>query len=259
MDMSLDDIIKTNQKYTRGGRGRVSRGRGRGGAKGSGGAFRRVRPDFKQKAAPYRRPKREETASTFDDDTIWEHDLFEEEEEEEEEEEVFEEEYTGPIRAIETGTKVSIQNLEYSVNEENLKEVFGRVGTVKKVVIQYDRSGRSEGNGEITFARRNDAIAAVNKYNGVQVDGKAVRLQIIGSNVSLPARGNRKTISFRGRTNGNPNSSFLVQSSTQGTLRRVRIGGNRGGRGRGRGRRGTGKISAEQLDADLDNYNNMND
>jgi len=234
MDMSLDDIIKTNQKYPgrrgggRGGRG----GRGRGAPKGAVGAFRRIRTDFKQ-AAPYRKPRREEPASNFDDDTIWEHDLFQEEEEEEEEP-YYEEENDVPIRGIETGTKVSIQNLEYTINEENLKEVFDRVGTVKKVVIHYDRSGRSEGSGEITFARKADALTAISKYNGVEVDGKPVRLQIIGSNVSLPARGNRNRNTFRGRRNP---PEFLVQSSTRGASRRVRIGGNRGG-GRGRGRGG---------------------
>jgi len=237
MDMALDDIIKSNKKYgarRRGGRG----GRGGGGNprfgnnKGSGGAFRRIRLDFKRTAQPYRKARVPREESTLDDDTVWEHDLYQEEEEEEEVLEEYDEEET-QIRAIETGTKVSISNLEYTVSEENLKEIFGSTGQVKKVLIRYDRSGRSEGTGEITFVRKVDAQNAVRKFNEVQIDGKPVQLAIVGSNLQIPVQRNNRV---RGNRRGSRNSGIVIQSGGRGNVsRRVRIGGNRG-RGRG-GRR----------------------
>jgi len=239
MDMALEDIIKNNQKYpSRRGRGRGGRGGSRGGAdgnKGSGGAFRRIRMDLKRTAQPYRKARTQE--SNFDDDTVWEHDLYQEEEEEEEQQFVEEQ---GPVRAIQTGTKVAIDNLEYSVSEDNLKEIFEAVGQLKNVTIHYDKSGRSEGTGEITFVRREDAQTAIRKYNRVEVDGKAIRLSNLGSNLQIPAqrtrgRGNRNQSRGGGGGGGGGRSGgIVIHSGRTGGARRVRVGGNRG---RGRGRR----------------------
>lgn len=160
------------------------------------------------------------------------------------------EDVEAPVRGIETGTKVSVENLEYSVNEENLKvgnweigqnsnrfeqDVFERVGTVKKVIIRYDRSGRSEGTAEVTFARKADADSAVRKYNGVSIDGKPVRLSVIGSNLPVGggrgvardgrgvARGGRSVVTGVPR-GGKQVGGIIVQSSVRGAPRKVRIG-----------------------------------
>jgi len=225
MDIPLDEIIKANQKYgnkrSRGGRGGFKRGNN----KGSGGPFRRMRTDFKRNSQPYRKPKLQREDSNFDDDTVWEHDLFQEEEEMEE----FVEENNVPVKAIETGTKLSITNLEYSVSEENLKEIFEKIGAVKKVSILYDRSGRSEGTAEVIFVRRVDAQNALKNYNGVEIDGKVIRLAMVGSNIPVQ----RIQVSRGGRRNARSKPGLVV-SARGSTARRVRIGGNRGNRGRGR-------------------------
>jgi len=235
MDMALDDIIKNNRTY--GQRSQRGRGRGqRGNRGGSGvGAFRRVRNN-NTRAAPYRNQRREEPM--VDDDIVWEHDLYEDEEEEEE---VVEEQPQrgGRIKAVETGTKVKISNLDYNVSEENIQDLFETVGAVKKVSIKYDRSGRSEGEGEVVFSRRADAQAALRKFQGTQVDGKAIRLTILGSNLVVEDKPVRAVAAPRGgggrRGRGNVvATTFSV--STRGA-RRLRIGGNRGGLRRG-GRRG---------------------
>jgi len=232
MDMALEDIIKTNQKYTaRRGRGRGGRGGFRGGAenKASGGAYRRIRMDLKRSSQPYRKARVPREESNFDDDTVWEHDLYEEEEEVEEE--YIEEE--APIRAIQTGTKVAVDNLEYSVSEDNLQEIFEALGQLKGVSVHYDKSGRSEGTGEITFVRRADAQAAIRQYNGVEIDGKAVRLSLVGSNLQVPAQRSRVRGANRNQARGG-GGGIVIQSGRGRGARRVRIGGSRG---RGRGRR----------------------
>lgn len=39
----------------------------------------------------------------------------------------------------------------------------------------------------MVFARRADAIAAVKRYNNVLLDGKPMKIEIIGTNISTPA------------------------------------------------------------------------
>ncbi|MCH1923173.1 THO complex subunit 4, partial [Shewanella sp. A3A] len=49
------------------------------------------------------------------------------------------------------------------------------------------RSGRSKGTAEVVFARRGDAVAAVKKYNNVQLDGKPMKIEILGTNTPTAA------------------------------------------------------------------------
>jgi THO complex subunit 4 len=164
-----------------------------------------------------------------------------------EQEEIYEEvqsERRGGALSIETGTKISVENLEYSVSEENLRDLFESVGAVKKVMIKYDKSGRSLGAAEITFSRKADAQSALNKYQGAKVDGKAIRLSIIGSNLPVGGRRNsnfsQNRNSQRGRRS-NVETGFTVSLSG---ARRLRVGGNRPRFGRG-GRRGNMRMDME--------------
>lgn len=36
------------------------------------------------------------------------------------------------------------------------------------------------------FSRRGDAVAAVKRYNNVQLDGKPMKIEIVGTNISTP-------------------------------------------------------------------------
>jgi THO complex subunit 4 len=53
------------------------------------------------------------------------------------------------------------------------KELFEDVGAVRVARVHYDESGRSLGTAEIVFERRVDAVAAQQKYNGLNLDGKS--------------------------------------------------------------------------------------
>uniref|UniRef100_A0A0E0MBE6 RRM domain-containing protein n=1 Tax=Oryza punctata TaxID=4537 RepID=A0A0E0MBE6_ORYPU len=153
---------------------------------------------------------------------------------------------------VETGTKLYISNLDYAVSNEDIKELFSEVGDVKRYSINYDRSGRSKGTAEVVFSRKSDALAAVKRYNNVQLDGKPMKLELIGINIEPPPPA---TFGFAA-----PAGYFDFPSKRGGRgWPRGRGGfGGRGrghvGRGRGRGDRGSRKVSAEDLDADLDKY-----
>ncbi|XP_011624054.1 THO complex subunit 4A isoform X2 [Amborella trichopoda] len=238
LDMSLDDLIKNNKKSGGGGGGGVMRGRNRGGTSGP---VRRIQNRTANRAAPYSMGKAAP-------ETTWQHDLFADP--------------VGPYgvqaarpSAIETGTKLYISNLDYGVSNEDIKELFSEVGDLKRYSIHYDRSGRSKGTAEVVFSRRADAVAAVKRYNNVQLDGKPMKIEIVGTNLVTPAPIPQVANGLLATPNGIPRS---VQPRGAGIIGRGPRGGGRGGgRGRGRGGRGGGrgeKVSAADLDADLEKY-----
>ncbi|KAK6935905.1 RNA recognition motif domain [Dillenia turbinata] len=184
LDMSLDDLIKNNKKSGGGG---GNRGRGRGSSGGPGPA-RRFPNRVANRSTPYSAAKAP--------DSTWQHDMFADQ----------------PMAAypaqggrppsIETGTKLYISNLDYGVSNEDIKELFSEVGDLKRFSIHFDRSGRSKGTAEVVFSRRADALAAVKRYNNVQLDGKPMKVEMVGTNiVSLGAAPLAVNGAF-GNTNG---------------------------------------------------------
>ncbi|OWM89312.1 hypothetical protein CDL15_Pgr024057 [Punica granatum] len=168
LDMSLDDLIKNNKKSGSG--NPRARGRGSGGP----GPARRPQNRAANRAAPYAPAKAPETT--------WQHDMYSESS--------LGMGFTaqaGRASAIETGTKLYISNLDYGVSNDDVKELFAEVGDIKRYSIHYDRSGRSKGTAEVVFSRRIDAVAAVKRYNNVQLDGKPMKIEIVGTNIATPA------------------------------------------------------------------------
>ncbi|PIN24361.1 RRM motif-containing protein [Handroanthus impetiginosus] len=223
LDMTLDDLIKTNRKSSTRGRGRAA----------GPGPARRLPKRYASPAAPYATPKAPETA--------WGHDMYS---------------GGGQASSIETGTKLYVSNLDDGVSADDIKELFAEVGDLKRYMIHYDRSGRSEGTAEVVFSRRQDALAAIRKYNNVQLDGKPMKIDLVGTNISAPVAVLSPAGAF-GHSN-----SVLRSGQGRGGYGRSRGGGQgrrfeRGhgfGRGRGWGRGHGEKLSAEDLDADLEKY-----
>ncbi|XVE52700.1 hypothetical protein DITRI_Ditri02bG0144200 [Diplodiscus trichospermus] len=155
--------------------------------------------------------------------------------------------------------KLYISNLDYGVSNEDIKVLFSEVGDLKRYSINYDRSGRSKGTAEVVFYRQTDALAAIKRYNNVQLDGKPMTIELVGANVvmSAPVPPTKSGILKK------PTVASRRDQEKVGGRRWVRSGGNRpniagggGGYARQGGRRGRidEKLSAEDLDADLDKY-----
>jgi len=302
MDRALDDLVVTTRGNgnrrgsfkSRGGFGaqRTQRRGGFGGAfqhddRGStfghddreaGGAERRTRlVQQRRDITPYSR-----SAAPGNVDTVWKHDLFHEEEEIEDD--FVEGDNSGPRSGIETGTRLQITNLAYSVLSEDIKDLFESVGDVKRASVNFDKSGRSLGTATVVFARRADATAALKKYNNIPLDDQPMKISLVGSNLHVGGGGSSRVDqgnSFRAVHDealtisvGAPRRRFVTQGL--GSARRivtggrtVRVGGGgggfspRGGR-RPRGGRGGGggggfgrkeRLTAEELDAEMDAYN----
>ncbi|CAL9043907.1 THO complex subunit 4D-like isoform X2 [Musa acuminata AAA Group] len=267
LDMSLDDLIK-NRTGSQRGRGRgPGRGRGRGGSfRGRGmGMLHQGSLRVNSRPSPYKIAK----SFSRTKDMIWRHDLFDDSM------------VAAGISGIETGTKLYISNLDYGVSNEDIRELFSEVGDLKRFAVHYDRTGRPSGSAEVVYTRRSDAMAALKRYNNVQLDGKPMKIEVIGTNLGLPitprvnvlggpnGRGKRTVVMTPQFVRGGSSSFNRASGTNRGGFQRGRgRGRGRGssvrgigrgsvrgiGRGRGSGRMQNVEKSADDLDKELDTY-----
>jgi RNA recognition motif-containing protein len=73
------------------------------------------------------------------------------------------------------GRKLYVGNLPYSTNDAILRQKFEEVGTVDSSKVITDReTGRSKGFGFIEMSTEEEAEAAINKFHGMEFDGRAM-------------------------------------------------------------------------------------
>ncbi|KAL6869595.1 hypothetical protein ACO1O0_000921 [Amphichorda felina] len=153
MDRGLDEII-AETRTTNGPRGR------RGGG-GGGGGRRRERQDGPRDGV--RKSYRDEPRNL---DSEWVHDRDT------------------------RGTKIRVDNIHYDLTEDDLDELFRRIGPVTRLQLRYDRAGRSEGTAYVTYELKEDATEAIRQFDGANANGQPIRLTL------LPARGERSRNPF---------------------------------------------------------------
>lgn len=243
LDMALDDIIKTTKGGSRGRGGRsagASGGRGRGSARGSGRGGR-------GSGGSSRAPMSNGAGRSGMTAGRWSHDMYQGS-------------GAGRMAPQSMGpVKLNISNLDYGVTDSDIRELFQEFGDMRAAAVHYDRSGCSLGSAQVIFGRRSDAMKAMQQYNGVHLDGRPMKIFIEGDMGASGGRG--------GRMGGGPMVKRLQGSRPEPLI--PRLGGGRGrgssgggggrsagGRG-GRGGKGGDKAkpkTAEELDAELDNY-----
>lgn len=241
IDRSLNDIIKE-----RGISGRLPRGGGtaRGGGAARGGPARggygRV-PNGRGGAVQKRRSLPNSPRGYAAANNQWNHDLYQ----------------NGARTAVSPAAaagpaKLVISNLDFGVNDTDIKGLFQEYGVLRKAAVHYDRSGRSLGTADVVFERRPDAIRALKKYNGVSLDGRPMDIQLVTPlkevRVAAPPGATGSPLAPR-RMSGPPFRGASRGFAPRGAPRR----GAPGGRG-GRGAKQPTKSLAD-LDADLDAYN----
>ncbi|PYM19765.1 MAG: RNA-binding protein [Candidatus Rokuibacteriota bacterium] len=92
--------------------------------------------------------------------------------------------------------KLFIGGLAFSTPTERLRELFSQIEGVQSVTIVTDRdTGQSRGFGFVEVASTEAANDAIAKLNGVQLDGRTLRVEV--STPSAPRDGG-----FRSRSGG---------------------------------------------------------
>ncbi|KAK2750414.1 hypothetical protein FQN57_003894 [Myotisia sp. PD_48] len=79
------------------------------------------------------------------------------------------------------GAKLRITNLHYDLTQEDLEELFSRIGPVSTVSLVYDRAGRSEGVAFVTYQRLADANTAIREFDGANAKGQPIRLSLLST------------------------------------------------------------------------------
>eukprot|EP00566_Odontella_aurita_P021948 CAMPEP_0113557190 /NCGR_PEP_ID=MMETSP0015_2-20120614/17654_1 /TAXON_ID=2838 /ORGANISM="Odontella" /LENGTH=236 /DNA_ID=CAMNT_0000458589 /DNA_START=37 /DNA_END=744 /DNA_ORIENTATION=- /assembly_acc=CAM_ASM_000160 len=73
--------------------------------------------------------------------------------------------------------KLYVGNLSYDTNDDSLRSAFGRFGSVTDAFLPTDReTGRPRGFGFVTLSTRPSAERAISEMDGVELDGRTVRV-----------------------------------------------------------------------------------
>ncbi|KAK2601743.1 hypothetical protein QQS21_004731 [Conoideocrella luteorostrata] len=157
------------------------------------------------------------------------------------------------------GSKIRVDNIHYDLTEEDLDELFARIGRVSKLNLRYDRAGRSEGTAYVTYERKEDAQDAIRQFDGANANGQPIRLTLLPSrnpfdSAVMPGRPLAERISTPGDRAGSnsPRRRFDEEDAARKGIDRYIPGGRprspmprrRGGGGNGGGRRPGAKREA---------------
>jgi len=72
---------------------------------------------------------------------------------------------------------IYVGNLNFNLNEDELKEIFEEYGEVSSVKIIADKySGRSKGFGFVEMPNDNEAKEVIENLNGTEIGGRALKV-----------------------------------------------------------------------------------
>jgi RNA recognition motif-containing protein len=75
--------------------------------------------------------------------------------------------------------KLFIGGLSFNTSNERLRELFSQVEGVESVTVVTDReTGRSRGFGFVEMSTAEAAEAAVRKFNGQELDGRQLKVEL---------------------------------------------------------------------------------
>jgi RNA recognition motif-containing protein len=126
--------------------------------------------------------------------------------------------------------KIYVGNMSYEVQEEDLREAFGKFGQVDSVTIINDKfSGRSKGFGFVEMSSKEEGQAAIEGLNGKDLKGRALNV-----NEARPQEKSRDDRGGYGGGRGGFGGSGGGRGG-EGGFGGGRGGGNKGNMGGGRG------------------------
>lgn len=78
---------------------------------------------------------------------------------------------------FQSGYEVFVANLPFSINWQALKDMFKECGIPIRADVKLDRDGRSRGFGTVIFQTIEEAHAAIEQYNGYELDGRILEVK----------------------------------------------------------------------------------
>ncbi|RYN63839.1 hypothetical protein AA0118_g4531 [Alternaria tenuissima] len=219
MEQSLDDILKASKTSRRGRSGRKSTGTGRPATTAApvGGVSKSTKQQGRQpKAAP-----------------------------------------TAPAASLGGETQIMVSNLPRDIDNAQLQDYFVSavgVGRPKKVLLQYDAQGRSVGSATIIFNKHDQAAKATAALDGVKIDGRPVRVEMLVSAAAIPAT--TRPASLADRVTQPKKDKPKPATAEKAAPGATRGRGQTRGKGKGRGGREARpkKKTVEELDAEMADY-----
>ncbi|KAL7944657.1 hypothetical protein V8C42DRAFT_77840 [Trichoderma barbatum] len=166
-----------------------------------------------------------------------------------------------PIKAaLPSGdSKVIVSNLPKDVTEKQIKEYFAQsVGPIKRVELSYGPNSQSRGIANVTFSRPDGASRALQALNGLLVDGRPIKIEIIvGAAQADKVIPQIKTLAERTtQPKAQPKSAAGKKQNATATKAGVAKGAAANAankKRRGRNAR-PAKKTAEELDSDMADY-----
>ncbi len=74
-------------------------------------------------------------------------------------------------------SKVFVGNLDFNTTKTEVQTLFSQVGEIRDVFLPMDReSGRPRGFAFVEFTSDEDAAKAIEKFNGHELNGRALRV-----------------------------------------------------------------------------------
>jgi RNA recognition motif-containing protein len=71
--------------------------------------------------------------------------------------------------------KLYVGNLSFDTSDQDLEQLFSQSGTVESAKVVNDRdSGRSRGFGFVEMSSKAEGEAAMNEFNGKEVNGRSL-------------------------------------------------------------------------------------
>lgn len=88
------------------------------------------------------------------------------------------------------GSKLFVGNLNFKTTADEIRDLFSQAGAIREVFLPTDRmTGRPRGFAFVDFENAEDAVKATEKFNGMDLGGRALRVNEAEEQKPRPAGG----------------------------------------------------------------------
>jgi len=106
-------------------------------------------------------------------------------------------------------TNIFIANLDWEITSDDLRATFGSFGPVHYAHVVYDKhTKKSMGYGYVEMEDADQAIAAIQALNGMEVNGRKIDVKVASPKGSRPQKKKQEKKNFDRNRDRNRNPKF---------------------------------------------------